>query len=167
MARKITRFGLTHEDIFVPAFFRILIAVGAVIFLAAPLLAEETFDTNLWQAVASISRSSPASEGDIQPDAFLAFNLDHSRLKSLLSGTPKTASLSANSSTTVITFPMPDGKLKRFRFVESPVMAPELAAQFPEIKTYAGQGINEPAATVRFDSPPSGFHAQILSPNGA
>ncbi len=166
MARKITRFGLGLSGSYFCGSVRILIAVVAAIF-AAPLLAEETLDTNLWRALPAISRNSLAAEPDIQPDAYLGFSLDHSRLQVLLNGGPKEASLSASSSTALITLPMPDAKLKRFQFVESSVMAPELAARFPDIKTYVGRGIDDPAATLRFDSTPAGFHAQILSPNGA
>jgi hypothetical protein len=161
MARKITRFRLTHQANFASAFA--LIFAFCSIISAQSLRAKESLDTNLWRTASSDSLNSPA----VQPSAFVTFNLDHPRLQALLSSAPKGLNQSANLTNAVITLPMPDGKLQRFRFVESSVMAPELAAQFPEIKTYVGQGIDDPTATVRFDSIPSGFHAQILSLNGA
>ncbi len=67
----------------------------------------------------------------------------------------------------VFSIPNPTGGFDRFHVVEAPIMAPELAAQFPDIKTYRGQGIDDAAATVRLDVTEQGFHAQVLSPNGS
>jgi len=69
----------------------------------------------------------------------------------------------------ILEIPMPDGNVAKFRVWESSVMEDGLAAKFPEMKTFAGQGIDDPTATIRVDyNPYFGFHAQILSSaNGA
>jgi hypothetical protein len=62
-----------------------------------------------------------------------------------------------------ITLPLPEGGAARFEVWETPILHPDLAAQFPEIKTYAGRGLDDRRATVRLDTTPHGFHAMIRS----
>ncbi|MEO6182010.1 MAG: reprolysin-like metallopeptidase, partial [Verrucomicrobiota bacterium] len=122
----------------------------------------------LWQSVEKIPQNRPASDAWVHPEKnFHAFNVDQASLRAELARVPKEFSNEARVAPGEISLPMPDGTLARFQIVESPVMAPELAAKFPEIKTYLGQGLDDPSASVRFDVSPSGFHGQILSPKGA
>jgi hypothetical protein len=132
-----------------------------------PARAQDSADTNLWQDAGKIPPNLLPSDAWVRPEVFRPFNLRHSRLRPLLGQAPKESAQPLASSGALISLPMPEGTLARFRFVESPVMHPDLAARFPEIKTYRGRGLDDPAATVRFDLTPAGFHAQILSPRGA
>ena len=62
----------------------------------------------------------------------------------------------------MISLPLPDGTFGQYKVAESPVMAEKLAKKYPQIKTYAGQGVTDRSSTIRFDITPKGFHAMIL-----
>ncbi|MCB9850323.1 MAG: hypothetical protein H6817_06420 [Phycisphaerales bacterium] len=118
----------------------------------------------------SVDRASVLGSDDVawvRPEKYTAFTVDDALLDSVLAQAPMEGSVDARAAQPEIILPMPDGTYARFRFVESPIMAPELAAKYPDIHTYLGQGVDDPNAVVRFDITPTGFHAQILSPNGA
>lgn len=124
--------------------------------------------SDMWSEIDESSLGS-SKQADIMISArtYRVFQLDQAVLADVLDRAPMEFSEAAKSSTPVVmTIPMPDGSLQRFRIQESPIMEPGLAARFPAIRTYIAQGIDDPAANVRFDRTPLGFHAQILSPNG-
>src|SRR6185436_1825225 len=122
---------------------------------------------NSWQRLQRVPQDRPAARIWVEPRSFQALSLNHGALRSLLARAPHERAQRAAASPVIISLPMPDGSFARFRFVESPIMEPGLAVKFPELKTYLGQGVDDPLASVRFDLTPAGFHAQILSPNGA
>ncbi len=66
----------------------------------------------------------------------------------------------------ILYVPAPDNTFQRFEIVEAPIMHPDLAAKYSDIKTYRGQGIDDATSTIRLDVTPLGFHAQVLSSSG-
>ncbi|PYS24520.1 MAG: hypothetical protein DMF72_04710, partial [Acidobacteria bacterium] len=103
---------------------------------------------------------------DVHPKFYRELSLNETAERKLLSHAPMEFTTAASQTQVVITLPMPDGTFARFRVEESPMMAPELAAHFPDIKTYRGRGLDDPTATTRLDVTPAGFHAIVLSSTG-
>ena len=63
-----------------------------------------------------------------------------------------------------MTIPDPAGTPTTFHVVEHSVMAPELQAAHPEIRTY--RGADATAAAITLDVTPMGFHAFVRRPDG-
>ncbi|GEM_PF-1789296 len=134
-----------------------------------PMVSAASAEDPLWQemAPASLDAFKHNHQSWPVPEHYRAIQLNETALAGLLANAPMEFTESAKDSQTEIAMPMPDGEFARFRFVESPIMEPKLAAQFPDIKTYRGWGIDDPTATMRFARTSSGFHAIMLSPKGA
>jgi len=63
----------------------------------------------------------------------------------------------------VINVPLSNGQSVDLELFESPIMAPELAEKFPDIKTFKGFGVGDTSVSARFDFTEKGFRAIIFS----
>ena len=101
----------------------------------------------------------------IIPDKFRTLQLDTAGLLPFFRLLPAEQTILNNrNNTPVLLIPMPNGTMAKFHVWESSTMAPELAAAYPELRTFSGQGIDDPTATIKLDWTEQGFHAMILSP---
>ncbi|MBL6445437.1 T9SS type A sorting domain-containing protein [Fulvivirga sp. 29W222] len=99
-------------------------------------------------------------------NAYKALVLDFQGLKQALSLTGMRGSASSRN-TQVIHFPNADGKMEKFSIVEAPTLHPDLAKKYPGIKSYAGQGMDNPTSTIRFSiSNQRGFHGLLMTAKG-
>jgi len=122
-------------------------------------------DTKFWSPVKETSVR-VAGARQIVPQKFLTFSLNGSELKDKLFKAPLEKNMLLNQSPCIITLPLPNGTVQRFRVVESPVMAEELAAAFPDMKTFSVKGLDDPHAVGKLDWNEFGFHGMILTFNG-
>lgn len=120
----------------------------------------------LWRDQPELAIPRSAQARQIIPLAYRSLKLDLDQLESLLAQLPLEAQVPVARSLGRIELPLPDGSFGGFQIVESPIMEPALAARYRQLRTYLGQGIDDPTATVRFDRTPTGFHAQIISWQG-
>jgi hypothetical protein len=141
-----------------------ILTASALPALAGPVLPAQPA-TPLWRDVSERSFT-PAGERWIVPQQYRLVALNVDALQAVLAAAPLEGTPAAAESDVVLALPLPEGGYGRFRIVQSPVMAPELAARFPEISTYAGQGLDDPTATTRLDWTPAGFHAIIFGLSG-
>jgi hypothetical protein len=105
--------------------------------------------------------------GQEKPETRRILKLNQPAFTRSLAEAPMEFTESSDRTPTVISLPLPDGRLWRFHIQESPVLSAELAAKFPEIKTYSGQAIDDPTATVRFSWSSKGLNAFVISEQGS
>jgi hypothetical protein len=145
----------------------VLVVVTILLLCAAAVFGKTNKrpNENIWRGVDERALDQTAKRL-VVPRAYWTVRLDKSALAQALADAPMEFSRATTANPAIIYLPMPDGRMARFRFEESPIMEAGLAAKFPELKTYRAQGIDDPAATSRFDWLPTGFHAIILAPSG-
>jgi len=142
-----------------------LLLVIALLGLAPVAMAADSPD-GIWADVPQAAISRGAAPRQIVPSSYATLRLNRGGLDVLLAQAPMERDVPVQLSSHTLRLPLPDGSYGNFRIVESPVMEPELAAKFPQIRTWLGQGIDDPTATLRFDLTPKGFHGQIISVDG-
>jgi len=110
--------------------------------------------------------TSPQQQRQIIPARYRTLQLNTNSLAAVMSAVPTEKTMASRAAGKVIELPMPNGGSARFHIWESAVMDPALAARYPGIKTFTGQGIDDPAAVIKLDLTPAGFHAMVLPANG-
>ena len=132
-----------------------------IMFMSATLAFSQK--DNFWQKQ-SVASSSKVKADKANLPKSQVFSLNMNAFKQALIQAPKRENVSRVSSV-ILSFPNSEGKMERYRIVEASNMSPELEARFPEIKSYAGQGIDDPSAVIRFSVSPLGFQSMRLSAN--
>jgi hypothetical protein len=139
-----------------------LVGLGLGLGLALPAAAEGPF-----RPVETPAEAAGLPATTIRASAVRPFRFDARLFADAMKDVASERANEVGTPSTLLELPHPDGTLALFRVIESPVMAPELAAKFPEIRTFRGEGIDDPTASVRFEFSPRGFSAMVLSAFGA
>lgn len=113
---------------------------------------------------------SQASEGELvkrKVDPFKAdfYQLDLEQLRASLELAPNRKTFQGESPL-VIQFPNADGNFESFRVKEAPLMEESLQIQFPNIRSYVGQSIDNPIHVIRFSITPNGLNTMTFTETG-
>jgi chitodextrinase len=130
----------------------------ALIALSSIAYAQER--SSFWKP--STKSNKPMLESRMQLPEKNLFDLDANALTAALLDAPA-RSASAKLSSVILSLPNAEGQMERFRVYENSIMDPVLAAQYPNIKSYIGIGIDNPTSTAYFSSSPLGFKSMVLN----
>jgi hypothetical protein len=122
-------------------------------------------EADYWTPVEESSIGRNVFANRFKPSSFKLFKLKETDLVLNLGKVPSEVTVPAHRSNSILKVPTGTGEIERFRLVEAPVLHPDLARRYPNIKSYAGKGVENPASTIRVDISPEGMHAIILSPD--
>ncbi|NRD22253.1 T9SS type A sorting domain-containing protein [Winogradskyella litoriviva] len=135
-----------------------------ILFLLVTFTASSQNLKGLWTSVGetkAIQTDQVFRKISLKTEKYFKLNLEELKNKLQNVGTRE------HQGNTIIAFPNSNGELHNYRVFETPMMELELQAEYPNIKTYAGQGIENPSEIIRFSITSKGFHGMFLGmPNG-
>jgi len=138
---------------------RIIFTLFILVFLSFGIEAQTP--VNYWSASTAVG-----TRYNEMPKQYKAFALNYENFKAALRRAPMEFTRDAETRPLIVDIPMPDGHFEPFAVVESPTMAPELAARYPELKSFGGQGIHDSRLAMKFTHSPTGLQAIIKTPEG-
>ena len=140
-------------------FFTLLVVVTALL----PAVAQ----SNFWQDFDESRILLPENaEIEISAKKYRILSLDFNALRATLENAPMEFTPEAAENPIRTYLPLPNGEMELMEVVESPVMAPELAAKFPSIRSFVARSVNNKLISARLDYSPKGFNAVISTPEG-
>lgn len=113
-----------------------------------------------WKKIESIKDTKIVSKLNLDKAKVHVFELNRDLFKQSLSSVSLKSDKSSKHST-IISLPAENGKLESFRIYETSVFAPDLAAKFPDIKSYVGISSDNSGTKLRMSVSPQGVQTMI------
>ena len=135
------------------------LALLVLVLLPFGLSGQGSSTSPFWEEAQVSEFTSNPSARQIVPTKFRSLKLNQTALRDFLKSLPTEAKNGTPQQGKELQFPLPSGGFARYKVWEISIMAPALAATFPELKTYAGYNLDKPSESIRFDFTPQGFHA--------
>ncbi len=131
---------------------------------AEPAPVEASKNVSLWTEL----QPGALKEPDIKQKfkSYKLFALDSLKMQKILAKAPSEKERNNDALKVILEIPRPDGGYMKFRIYRTTVMDPSLEAQYPLLRTYGGQGIDDPSANIRLDFNQNGFHSYVISQAG-
>ncbi len=116
---------------------------------------------NIW----SIQSSNQFSQDELRIPVSQSelYQLDMEALQAVLAESLPKSAIQSKADYVEIEIPVFENGFQKFGIFETPVMEAGLQAKYPEIRTYTGQGIDNPRQIIKLDVGPKGFHAMVFS----
>lgn len=117
--------------------------------------------SNIWQPLPLKAGKASTVQADDIPGSVLT--ADQALLKALLWDAPDYAT---GQGGVQIDLPLPDGSFVVLEVFNDPILAADVAAQYPDIRTFRALGVNDSNISGRLDFTPTGFHAMLQTSSG-
>ena len=113
-----------------------------------------------WKKIESTKDTKIVSKLNLDKNKIHVFELNTISLQKSLSPVFLRSDKSKKQSI-IINIPGEDGKLESFKIYETPVFSPDLAAKYPDIKSYVGISTNNSGTRLRMSVSPQGVQTMI------